>query len=289
MNNNKDTVFNQRIGQVYDRLLPRRSGRPPETIHKRLKVPDERKGEYAPENQGHFINDLIYENINWPENPVVLDAGCGTGGTIWRLWPKVKGEWHGMTLSGRHFEMAKRIKTEKFPRAAVRFFRQSYDEPLPGKYDVIIAIEALNHSGNLRQTLQNFIDHLKPGGYLAVVDDLLADDVKIPKKYAAWLERYWAVPQLWANGDYPKIAENLGMRLAKEINLTELVRWRPGWQIYTLLVLLNPARFILPLQSLRQWCGIQLAGIGLQQLYRKGALQYWCRIWQKSSCEDLGI
>ena len=116
--------------------------------------------------------------------PHVIDAGCGSGGTIFFLKSRLGGEYDGLTLSPVQRGRATREARRRNQAASCRFHLRSYDSDLSdiarGGVDLIVAIESLAHSHDASRTIGNLARALAVGGRLVVVDDVpgeaLADD-----------------------------------------------------------------------------------------------------------------
>jgi cyclopropane fatty-acyl-phospholipid synthase-like methyltransferase len=92
------------------------------------------------------IHDLLVESLPPLINRRVLDAGWGLGGTMVDLAGRARGDYVGVTLSARQREAGMRAIERAGLADRIRILVQSYDQPPPGPYDVILAIESLAHS-----------------------------------------------------------------------------------------------------------------------------------------------
>eukprot|EP00536_Pseudo-nitzschia_multiseries_P017977 jgi/Psemu1/293284/fgenesh1_pg.2000_\ len=93
-------------------------------------------------------------------------------------------EWDltGHTVS----EEQHRFVETKLPKHNFRVNLRSYDEldddddagvdSSTSYYDVIYSIEALIHSTNITHTLKQWVDHLKPGGIIVIIDDYVSEN-----------------------------------------------------------------------------------------------------------------
>ena len=118
------------------------------------------------------LHDLLLESLPPLTNPRVLDAGCGLGGTMIDLAGRMRGSYVGVTLSATQREAGMRAIERAGLADRVRILVQSYDQPPPGPYDVILAIESLAHSPDPMKSVAALARELAPGGTIAIVDDM---------------------------------------------------------------------------------------------------------------------
>jgi cyclopropane fatty-acyl-phospholipid synthase-like methyltransferase len=108
----------------------------------------------------------------------VIDAGCGLGGTVFYLRSRLGGRYDGITLSPSQRDRAERAARRLGVADSCRFHVFSFDDDLgaiaPDGADLIVAIESLAHSPDVSRTIANLTRALRPGGRLAVVEDVPA-------------------------------------------------------------------------------------------------------------------
>lgn len=140
------------------------------TIHRKLR--SER-----PDVASHaVVHERLLSAIEPMRDPRVIDAGCGLGGTVFFLHERLGGRYDGVTLSQVQRSRAGREARRRRVAGTCRFHVRSYDDPLvdlvPGGADLIVAIESLPHARDPIRTIANLARSLRPGGRLAVVDDV---------------------------------------------------------------------------------------------------------------------
>ncbi|MCC5983047.1 MAG: glucans biosynthesis glucosyltransferase MdoH [Rhodobacteraceae bacterium] len=106
----------------------------------------------------------------------VCDLGCGVGGTLFHLaarWPEAA--LTGVTLSAEQVRIGRAQAQARGLAERVRVVRSDFTHPptLP-QADLVIAIESHVHAASAGAFLQAARAHLRPGGVLVVVDDMLA-------------------------------------------------------------------------------------------------------------------
>ena len=267
----------RRIARYYaflDRLtqlsvMRSESGSQAQPIHRALRDPD--GGPPSPT----VIHRLILNCATLPPAPRVLDAGCGYGATAFDLQPRTGGTWLGITLSPIQVQRATAEAARRGLSAQLRFALQSYDAPLPGPFDLIIAIESLIHSTNPAASIANLAAHLAPDGHLVIVDDMPEPDLP-PEDEAdlALFKRMWRCPAAPPAPAWRGAIEGAGLALIHEQDLTPLI------------LLGNPAelRAIRARQRRRAfWLGLvggglreqaDIGGRTLELLHLRGAVRY---------------
>ena len=63
----------------YSYLLNRIKGKAALTMHKPLQIPAEVQHLYKHKDESNYLDDLVLIETDLPDNPRVLDAGCGFG------------------------------------------------------------------------------------------------------------------------------------------------------------------------------------------------------------------
>ena len=122
----------------------------------------------------------------------VLDAGCGWGGTVFSLEARRQEEallrstalappplvqYDGLTLAPTQARSANATAAWRGLESSARFFVGSFEAALPSpSYDVVVAIESLEHAADLPGCLRHLGSALRVGGMLLIVTDLLVDD-----------------------------------------------------------------------------------------------------------------
>ncbi|MFC3126968.1 SAM-dependent methyltransferase [Pseudoroseomonas globiformis] len=237
-------------------------------IHRFLQAPD---GSFSPDT----IHTLLAAHL--PRLPGFrgLDAGCGYGGTCFRLLPLTGGVWTGITISATQRRLAAARAVELGFEARAHFARRSYDDPQEGSFHAILAIESLAHSRDPAASLTNLARHLRPGGVFLLVDDMPRPG--LPAEEAGWLaefRRYWHCPVLPMADGWRAMLAAEGLELAHDQDLLPLTRPRPMEMLETAWVE-HSAR--LPARRSEGFGAVaegELGGIRLEQLMRRGAVEY---------------
>jgi cyclopropane fatty-acyl-phospholipid synthase-like methyltransferase len=246
-----------------------------------LLIPEEFQHLYKGKEQSHYLDDLVLNEVDLPDNPRVLDAGCGFGGTIFRWYQKKAGEYHGFTLS----KYQKKIATREAKRRGIshncHFYLQSYSESINIKFHAIVAIESLVHSHNLVTDIGNLSRALLPTGKLVIVDDMPLDERVLQTKEYEMLQKYWFLSGLPTGNNYLKLLEQCDLKIISDLDLTPHLHFSPDLSLENRMRRTEFFIRILPIESMRIFLRTHLGGFALQKLYRKGKMNYQLIVAEK--------
>ncbi|KAK3934578.1 polyketide synthase [Diplogelasinospora grovesii] len=127
----------------------------------------------------------------------ILEVGAGTGATTSLVLRALDGAYASYTftdISSAFFLPAEELFGRQDSRLIFRTFNMEKD-PVPqgyveGTYDVIVAVNVLHVSSDMRVTLRNVRRLLKPGGYL-VVGELTSTDLLFSGMTVGTLPGWW--------------------------------------------------------------------------------------------------
>jgi len=265
-----------RLSQLY--AMRDESGSQAQPIHRALRDPA--GGSPSPT----IIHRLILEALALPENPRILDAGCGYGATAFDLQPRTGGNWLGITLSPIQVQRATAEAERRALSPHIRFALQSYDAPLPGPFDLAIAIESLIHSTNPASSIANIAASLAPGGHLAIVDDMPEPNLA-PSDEAdlALFKRMWRCPIAPPAPAWRQALAAAGLTLTHEQDLTPLILLGNPDDLRATRARQQRRAFWLGLigRGLREQADI--GGRTLELLHLKGAVRYRLMIARKEA------
>lgn len=259
-----------------DADFDRFSGFRHDAIHRFLV--DTETGEFSPKTIYRVIAPFLPRRDDFRG----LDAGCGYGATGFFLHGLTGGHWHGVTISAAQVEVASARAEAQGMAGQVDFSLLSYDQPLGGPYDTIVAIESLAHSLDTRTSLANLVRHLRPGGRIVVVDDMpLAALMPEESAMLARFQRLWRVPGLRPVSFWREAFAAEGLDLLHEAELLPLTRPREESALDEAWALLEAA---LP-EKRRAGYGAmaegELGGILLERLMRMQAVGYGMLVAEK--------
>jgi cyclopropane fatty-acyl-phospholipid synthase-like methyltransferase len=219
------------------------------------------------------LHDLLVESLPAMTAPRILDAGCGLGGTLIDLASRLGGSGVGLTLSRQQARVANRAVARAGLLGRVRIDVGTYDQPPPGPFDLVVAIESIAHSADPAVTLSALVAVLAPDGHLAIVDDLPLPGAAGGADLAAF-QAGWKCPVLWDGGRYRETLGALGLLLERERDLTSGYTPRSPQRIRRLEALNRAVRGVVPSASWRALIDAYLGGLALERLYLNGAMRY---------------
>jgi ubiquinone/menaquinone biosynthesis C-methylase UbiE len=119
-----------------------------------------------------FFADLLVRDLQIPENPRVLDVGCGTGISTFRLMQRVQGRgmFYGIDISQKMLDLAGRRATE-LGYANVEFNSgdaEQLDFP-ESSFDLVISNQAFFFFSDKQKALNEMFRVLSPTGQIALL------------------------------------------------------------------------------------------------------------------------
>lgn len=263
-------------------------GRQPSTIHRALWA----DGVTTQAQALHYINDLIRTTIaeHAAQRPLphvqVLDLGCGVGGTLIHLVQHGPFPMRGLGVSISPTQV--RLATQR--AAALHlgehctFVEADFMHlPCAPRFDFAVAIEALVHAPDPARVLAQAAAALRPGGYLLICDDFLAD-APVPNQlheYAdEWIRTFrrgWHANGLMSRSDAVALAQQAGLQLIGERNLT------PDLRLAQLPVPLGQPLFQIErrLPHGSAFVDSMAGGLALQYCLRFGIINYCWLVFRK--------
>jgi SAM-dependent methyltransferase len=235
---------------------------------------------------GSFSPDTIYKFID-PHMPPDgssrgLDAGCGYGGTCFHCLRVYGGRWTGVTISREQWTYANGIAKARGLEGTIDFHLMSYDDALPGRYNVIIAIESLIHSADPAFTLGNLASSLDPGGRLILVDDMPLEHVdEADAEILADFKRAWRCPLALSAKAWTALARSSGLRLLEERDLSQLLKPRHESDLDAAFDDLTSQRAEKSKNGFARLSDAEIGGLHLERLLRRGTIRYVMLVFEK--------
>lgn len=252
------------------------------TMHKTLQIPPEKQSLYNQKNQSEYINDLAFESVLLAENFVVLDAGCGFGGTIFRWYSRRPGHYVGFSLSPYQIRIARNQAVKRGISSYCHFFVKNYEDPLTENYHVILSIESLIHASDLCRAMENLTAALVPGGQMIIIEDMAADDLQSDDSDLLLLKKAWRLNQFPRRSDYLALFQKNGLQVVKESDLTEWVKIGQEQGLKSRKRKLQLLQRILPFQNVSLLVNAFMGGLALEELYRRHHARYILLVGQKT-------
>jgi SAM-dependent methyltransferase len=235
---------------------------------------------------GRFSPDTIYQFID-PYMPPPgmsrgLDAGCGYGGTCFRAQRMHGGHWSGITISREQWAYANSLAKARGLEGKVGFHFLSYDAPLPGRFNIIIAIESLIHATDPAYTLSNLAASLDAGGRLILVDDMPIDHVdETDAAVLTAFKRAWRCPRAPSAEVWKGNAQSAGLRLIAMEDLSQLLKPRSEHELDAALDDLTAQRAAKIELGFERLSDAETGGLHLERLQRRGAVRYALLVFEK--------
>jgi cyclopropane fatty-acyl-phospholipid synthase-like methyltransferase len=257
-------------------------------IHRELWGPDATTSLDAVDHINRLLAAELADVCATP-NALVLDFGCGVGGTLFRLaehFPSAR--FHGVTISRRQVDVAERL-ARRLGRASCCSFTHGdfHAVDLDETADAIVAVESFAHSADPAAFLASASRHLAAGGRLLIADDFLARDESAltasDLELVDRLRKGWRVPGIRAAGSLEREAPAHGFALEKSVDLTPLTR--PGARLRDRLgAAVAPAleRFDAAFALSRMpFFGNLIGGHAVQVGLREGILEYRLLVFRR--------
>ena len=160
----------------------------------------------------------------------VRDLGCGVGGSLFhlaQLWPDA--QLGGLTLSAAQVRIGQAHLRARGLEGRVSLSQSDFALPttLPPA-DLVMAIESHVHADSAASFLRAALLHLRPGGVLIIVDDMLAENHAPAGDQAARLidafRRGWHLGHVSSGAALVAEAEQLGFEPLRIEDLTPMLR-----------------------------------------------------------------
>jgi cyclopropane fatty-acyl-phospholipid synthase-like methyltransferase len=172
-------------------------------------------------------NEVLAELAGVRASDVVLDAGCGVGGSAIFLAHRYGCRTVGVTLSARQAASARRHAAVRGLDGRVAFYVMDYERTgfADGTFDVVWALESVCYAASKRTFVREAARLLRPGGRLVVADGF-ATKAFYPPDEAALMRRClgnWAVPGLETAEAFCDHAREAGLSDVTCIDVTSTI------------------------------------------------------------------
>ncbi len=234
----------------------------------------------TPEAAAAHINDLVAQAAlaALGHAPVTLtDLGCGVGGSLLHLanlWPETR--FTGYTLSDTQVQIAQALALQRNLQDRCEVLQADFTSlQAPARSELVIAIESHTHLSSLDLFLGAASQHVLPGGFLIMVDDMLAGDgSSLTSKDLARidaLKRGWRVGHVPAVNQVVDQAQLHGFELVSKQDLGEFLRLYEPWD--RLLSWIAPPLDWLGLDRVPRFANM-IGGNALTECHRTGVMRY---------------
>jgi cyclopropane fatty-acyl-phospholipid synthase-like methyltransferase len=222
------------------------------------------------------VNKYVIDRLDIKPDDVVLDAGCGVGGTAIFIAEKYKSKVFGISLVKKQINNAKENAKKRNVSENTFFSVQSYNSTnfADEKFSKIYAIESACHAEDKKLFIKEAYRTLKPGGKL-VVCDYFVNELN-PKKDMARYNRFcsgWAMANLAKKIDYAEYLKKAGFEGLTFEDFTDIAI-RTSRFMHIVAVLWYPidlAMYLLRIIDAQTFLGTK-ASISQYYLFKKHAL-----------------
>ena len=191
---------------------------------------------------GLRLNQVLAEKVHIEDSDIVIDAGCGYGGSAFWLAEKIGCKVFGITLvpfqvvKGQRYLKERKLE-DKVEILEMDFSNTTFDNE---SFSVYWALESLVHAENRADVLKEAYRLLKPGGRIVIAEYTLREKPPLSDNDKMYLHRWlkgWAMPELLGAGEYYKKLQEAGFKQIEIQNVSENVR--PSLRRLEILSILN--------------------------------------------------
>jgi tocopherol O-methyltransferase len=174
------------------------------------------------------MNEELAAAVGVTPSDVVLDAGCGMGGSTLWLADHVGCEVLGINITDYQLEIARAAARRQGLEARARFEARDYTSTeLPaGEFTVVWALESVVHAASKPEFAAEAFRLLRPGGRLVLAEYMVRDEPPIAAAEAeilkVWLDG-WAMPSLLTEQMYRQVLAAAGFALPRVTDITDHV------------------------------------------------------------------
>lgn len=234
-----------------------------------------------------YIHHLLMREMPGSSEARVLDLGCGTGAALRYVLERSPGAVGlGVTISRTQAEIARKASeasglTQRLRVVEADFMKLPPMEPV----DLVWAVESFLHAPSATAFFRQAAAQLRPGGKIAICDDFLGNRTPTTRREVLALQEFcrgWHVGVLETFATIDAIANSVGLRCVRELNLTKhLELRRPRDRLITWWI---PVARRLGLRG--KYFDSLSGGNALQSCLCRGLVQYRFGVWKK--VEEIG-
>jgi cyclopropane fatty-acyl-phospholipid synthase-like methyltransferase len=250
------------VAEIYDQLLKFESknySKEPYPVHKKLRF----------QSGSDDLLDWLASIIHFKNDDYILDAGCGTGHTLFYLNKRFGLQGLGISISPEEINYAQEACQKNDLKSKLNFKLEDFQFHNAGTYTKIICIESLKHAQDLKLTLCNLFNRMSKNGLMVIIDDFLVSKNKSLKKQKA----LWSSPGFNDVETYQREIEAAGSFHCQKIDLSSYVPSRPVWKLnlfYSILSIVN----VLVAGPVKRNINTYLGGLLLEKLYAQKKVRY---------------
>jgi len=192
-------------------------------------------------------NSFVVRALNVGPQDVLLDAGCGVGGTSRFIAEATGARVEGVTLSSKQVKVANALAAKSAAASLLHFSLIDYcnTEFDDASFSKIVAIESVCHTQSKSRFLQEARRLLGRHGQVAVVDAFLAKDELSADEQEVYEKAIdgWRVPNLASINQFSACLTRAGFVDVNFVDLHEYI-WPSVDRIYRFGLLAWPINFV---------------------------------------------
>jgi tocopherol O-methyltransferase len=193
-------------------------------------------------------DNFVIDNLKINSKDIVLDAGCGVGGTAIYVAENTGAKVWGITLSKIQQNIAREKALKSKASNLLKFSIRDYTETNfeNDSFSKIFGIESICYASSKMDFLKEAYRILKPGGKIAIIDGFLIKDnldQREEKIYRKSCEG-WVLPNLAGKEQFCQFLEEAGFKNITYRDTLENIK-RSSRRLYLWGLLMYPINFLL--------------------------------------------
>lgn len=195
------------------------------------------------------INKVLTKIAKIKSDDVILDAGCGLGGSSIWLAKNIGSRVVGVTISKKQVDLATKFAKKYNVDHLVKFYHRDMTNTKfdAESFDVVWALESIIHLGNKRKFFLEANRLLKNRGRLIIGDGFIRKDrsefSKNESKLSKLVDKYWVATPIKPE-EYKKYLEDLSFKNIQYRDITDNIL-RSVWEVRVRGILLYPLAILL--------------------------------------------
>ncbi len=167
------------------------------------------------------MNEVLAEFARINENDIVLDAGCGVGGSLFYLNRKFGITGTGITLSEKQVQLARHFHKQKAPGGNLTFLLKDYTDTgfASESFTVVWAVESITSTPLKEKFAKEAFRLLQPQGRLVIADYYKTGKNDKHHLLEKW-RRTWSLSPFVTSNEFVSVMENAGFKTVKTENIT---------------------------------------------------------------------
>jgi tocopherol O-methyltransferase len=150
------------------------------------------------------MNEIMAEAAQIQQGAILLDAGCGVGGSSFYLAKHFKAKCTGISLSHTQMQIALKYQQQLGLKEFTDFKIMDYCKTnfADNSFDVVWGCESICYAYNKKDLLKEVYRILKPGGVFVMADGMVTqyknnEHPTIRKWLNGWQVNYLETPERW--------------------------------------------------------------------------------------------